>query len=418
MADGRFDVAADRPGRISLPVTWGRYRLDVASDDRSIPPTSVTFDAGFYSDASADTPDLLEIALDKAEYAAGDTMQVAVTARTAGKVTINVVGDRLLATTTADVQAGAAKIPLTIGRDWGSGAYVVATLRRPLDEAASRMPGRAIGVQWFSVDKRARTIALQMPLPSLMRPNGSLRVPLRLSGLAPGEEAKVVVAAVDVGILNLTNYKPPSPDDYYLGQRRLTAEVRDLYGQLLDGMQGTRGAIRVGGDGSPTALGATPPTQPPLALYSGIVNVAVRRHRRGAVRHSGLRRHRAGDGGRLVEGQGRPCLGRRDGARSGRAHRDLAALPARPATAAASGSISTMSKVRPATTRSTCRPTVRSRSARARRPSGSPASSAPASACRSAPMRPASAMWRSASAARTASRCSAPIRSPRSRRRR
>ena len=87
MADGRIDVAADKPGRIALPVTWGRYRLDVASDDRSIPPTSVTFDAGFYSDASADTPDLLEIALDKAEYAAGDTMQCRVTARTAGKVT-------------------------------------------------------------------------------------------------------------------------------------------------------------------------------------------------------------------------------------------------------------------------------------------------------------------------------------------
>ena len=74
IADGRIDVAADRPGRIALPVTWGRYRLDVASDDRSIPPTSVTFDAGFYADASADTPDLLEIALDKSEYAAGDTM--------------------------------------------------------------------------------------------------------------------------------------------------------------------------------------------------------------------------------------------------------------------------------------------------------------------------------------------------------
>ena len=43
-ADGRIDVASDKPGRISLPVTWGRYRLDVASDDRSIPPTSVTFD--------------------------------------------------------------------------------------------------------------------------------------------------------------------------------------------------------------------------------------------------------------------------------------------------------------------------------------------------------------------------------------
>src|SRR3954469_4563148 len=273
MTDGRIDVVAGTPGRISLPVQWGRYRLDVASDDRSIPPTSITFDAGFYSDASADTPDLLEIALDKPEYAAGDTMTVAVTARTAGKVTLHVVGDKLLTTTTQDVQAGTARIPLTIGRDWGSGAYVVATLRRPLDEAASRMPGRAIGLQWFSVDKKARTLTVDMPLPTLMRPNGPLRMPVKLGGLNSGEEAKIVVAAVDVGILNLTNYKPPAPDDHYLGQRRLSAELRDVYGQLLDGMQGARGSIRSGGDAAAAALAGTPPTQPPLALYSGIVNV-------------------------------------------------------------------------------------------------------------------------------------------------
>ena len=33
-------------------------------------------------------------------------MTVAVTARTAGKVTVSVVGDRLITTTTADVQPG------------------------------------------------------------------------------------------------------------------------------------------------------------------------------------------------------------------------------------------------------------------------------------------------------------------------
>src|SRR5262249_29352874 len=81
------------------------------------------------------------------------------------------------------------------------------------------------------------------------------------------------VAAVDVGILNLTNYKPPAPDDYYLGQRRLTAEIRDLYGQLIDGMQGARGQIRSGGDSAGNELSGLPPTQAPLALYSGIVAV-------------------------------------------------------------------------------------------------------------------------------------------------
>src|SRR6202020_1737253 len=107
------------------------------------------------------------------------------------------------------------------------------------------------------------------------RPNTPLKLPVKLTGLNPGEDAKVVIAAVDVGILNLTNYKPPAPDDYYLGQRRLTAEIRDLYGQLIDGMQGSRGQLKTGGDGAGAELQGSPPTQKPLALYSGIVTVAA-----------------------------------------------------------------------------------------------------------------------------------------------
>ena len=57
------------PARISVPVQWGRYRLEVSTRDRHGPVTSVAFDAGWYAEASADTPDLLEIALDKPEYA-------------------------------------------------------------------------------------------------------------------------------------------------------------------------------------------------------------------------------------------------------------------------------------------------------------------------------------------------------------
>jgi alpha-2-macroglobulin len=274
VADGQIDVAADRPARISVPVGWGRYRLEVSTADRNGPLTSVGFDAGWYAEASADTPDLLEIALDKPEYIPGESMTVAVTARTAGKVTLNVIADRLVSTVTQDVAAGTAQLRVPVGSDWGSGAYVVATLRRPLDSRAERMPGRAIGVQWFSINRKARTLALDMNLPTLLRPNSALRIPIKVDGLTPGEEARIVVAAVDVGILNLTGYKPPAPDDYYLGQRRLTAEIRDLYGQLIDGMQGARGQIRTGGDAA-AELQGSPPTQKPLALYSGIVTVNV-----------------------------------------------------------------------------------------------------------------------------------------------
>jgi alpha-2-macroglobulin len=273
--DGDLKVVADKPARITLSPQPGRYRLDVKSTDADGPLTSVQFDVGWYSDGSADTPDLLETSIDKPEYQSGDTMVVSVNARSAGKLTINVLGDRLLTTQTTDVKEGTAQVKIPVGKDWGSGAYVVATLRRPLDAAALRMPGRSIGLKWFGIDKKARTLAVNLSPPMLVRPNSTMKLPVKLTGLNPGEDAKVVVAAVDVGILNLTNYKPPAPDDYYLGQRRLTAEIRDLYGQLIDGMQGTRGQLKTGGDGAGAELQGSPPAQKPLALYSGIVTVAA-----------------------------------------------------------------------------------------------------------------------------------------------
>ena len=274
VADGDVAFAADKPVRVSLQPDPGRYRLDLRSGDRDGPVTSIQFDVGWYSEGSADTPDLLETSIDKPAYAGGDTMVVSVNARTAGLLTVNVVGNRLFATQSVDVKEGTSQVRIPVGKDWGTGAYVLATLRRPMDADARRMPSRAIGLRWFSIDKAARTLDVALNAPELVRPGTTLKVPIKVGGLQAGEVARVALAAVDVGILNLTNYKPPAPDDFYLGQRRLTSEVRDLYGQLIDGMQGTRGQLRSGGDIAAVELQGSPPANKPLAFYSGIVTVA------------------------------------------------------------------------------------------------------------------------------------------------
>ena len=145
-----------------LPVQWGRYRLEVSTADRNGPVTSVGFDAGWYAEASADTPDLLEIALDKPEYAPGDSMTVAVTARTAGKVTLNVIGDRLITTITQDVRPGIARLRVPVGSDWGTGAYVVATLapsaRRRGRSACRAAPSACSGSRSTARPARSRSI--------------------------------------------------------------------------------------------------------------------------------------------------------------------------------------------------------------------------------------------------------------------
>ena len=152
--------------------------------------SSATFDFGWYVDASAATPDMLETALDKSEYRAGDTMTVAVTARTAGRLTVHVIGNRLLASQSTDVKPGVVQVKVPVGSDWGAGAYIVATLRRPLDEPEQRMPGRAIGVQWFSLDRAAKTLTVNLKPPALVRPNSTLQIPIKIDGLKAGEEAR------------------------------------------------------------------------------------------------------------------------------------------------------------------------------------------------------------------------------------
>jgi len=269
VADGRLELGAGAPARLDVPVEWGRYRLEVTDGKVS---TAVPFEAGWGGGATADAPDRLEVGLDKAQYAAGETLKVNLTSRTAGSATVLIVGDGVLASKTLDVPAGDSSVEFEVEAGWGPGAYALALLHRPLDVAAGRNPGRAIGLAWFGVDRAARVLDVKLDAPDLVRPETTLSVPVSVSGSGNGE-AYVTLALVDVGILNLTGFKAPDPDGFYLGQRALGTEVRDFYGQLIDGMLGARGRLRAGGDAMDAGLQAEPPTQPPLALFSGPVKL-------------------------------------------------------------------------------------------------------------------------------------------------
>ncbi|MGE3873052.1 MAG: MG2 domain-containing protein [Parvibaculaceae bacterium] len=268
---GTVDIAADRPAEISVPVQWGQYRLEITAD--GLAPSATSFYAGYYTSEKANTPDLLPVALGQTSVKSGDTLTVKIDARFAGKASVQVVGERLYASELVDVPDNGTTVPVKVGSDWGTGAYVVVTHFRPMDVAARRMPTRSIGLAWFGIDRNERTLKLALTPAPVMKPRQTLKVPVKIDGLG-GEKAYVTLAAVDVGILNLTNSKPPEPETYYYGQKRLSAELYDIYGQLIDGMGGNRGRIRTGGD-SGADFQSPPPTQPPLALFSGIVEVAA-----------------------------------------------------------------------------------------------------------------------------------------------
>ncbi len=274
VAGGTVDFTADQPTTIEGQVDWGQYRLTVEDDGDNPAATSVEFYAGWYrAVSSSDTPDTLQVALDKPAYRIGDTARLRLDPRFAGIALISVIDDRLIEMKAVEVPEGGTTVDLTVTDKWGPGAYVTATLYRPMDIAAKRMPARALGLTWAKVDPGDRDLKVTADLPQEMRPRGPMTIPVSISNLKPGEEAYVTVAAVDVGILNLTNFKAPAPDDWYFGQRKLGMEIRDIYGLLIDRTQGVPGTVRSGGDGGMTRLSAPPPTQKLLAFYSGIVKV-------------------------------------------------------------------------------------------------------------------------------------------------
>lgn len=274
VANGTVDIEAGAEVAISQPVEWGRYRLEVASTAADGPATSYEFDAGWYVEAaSTETPDGLEIALDKDTYAPGEVAKLKVSPQFAGELLVAVGADRLLKTVSASIPAEGGTVDIPVGEDWGAGAYVTATLYRPGDAQQSRMPARAIGVKWLKVDPAERKLAVALAPPEKTEPRQPLTIPVSVSGMAPGEKAYVTVAAVDVGILNLTSYKAPDPEDWFFGQRMMGLELRDLYGRLIDGSLGAAGRLRTGGDGAAMQSQGNPPKEKLVAFFSGIVEV-------------------------------------------------------------------------------------------------------------------------------------------------
>ncbi|MBB2684777.1 UNVERIFIED_ORG: hypothetical protein GGD47_002361 [Rhizobium etli] len=273
ISNGSVDATLEG-GKISVPVTWGRYRLEVESPDADGPTSSVEFDAGwFVASTSTETPDGLEIALDKDSYKIGETAKLKVTSRYGGELMVTSGTEKLVAVQNATIGESGGEVDIPVTSDWGAGAYVTATLFRPGDAQDSHMPMRSIGIQWLKVDPAQRALQVKLDTPEKMLPRGPLNIGLQVAGASANEDAYVTVAAVDVGILNLTRYEPPNPEDWYFGQRQLGLEIRDLYGRLIDGSLGATGKLRTGGDGGAIALQASPPTQKLVAFFSGPVKL-------------------------------------------------------------------------------------------------------------------------------------------------
>jgi len=96
---------------------------------------------------------------------------------------------------------------------------------------------------------------------------------INVANLPSGRRAFATIAAVDVGVLNISGFEAPEPAEQYFGQRQLGIEIGDMYGRLIDGSLGTPGRIRSGGDDVSSGSHAPPPNEDVLAFFSGVLEL-------------------------------------------------------------------------------------------------------------------------------------------------
>ncbi|WP_051560213.1 alpha-2-macroglobulin family protein [Marinobacterium jannaschii] len=281
-----------QPQAVSFEVEWGRYRLEV-SEPASGLLSSLRFRAGedWYErwqraqqGGSAARPDQVGLSLDKAAYQSGDTARLQIDPPAAGELLLMVEGDQPLWIKRIQVPAEGMQLQIPVDPAWQRhDLYISALLLQPgradatVQQAARRTPKRALGLIHLPLSRQSRRLGVELQAPEKIEPNRTLQAEIRLSspsGEPLPQNARVTLAAVDVGVLSLSRFETPDPFEGFFGQRRYAVESRDLYHKVIEVSQAANARLRFGGDADLARGGAEPASDVQIvSLFSEAVDV-------------------------------------------------------------------------------------------------------------------------------------------------
>ncbi|PHM73598.1 alpha-2-macroglobulin [Xenorhabdus kozodoii] len=262
MAEQHIQIAENGTAKISFPVDWGSYRIEVVNPQNQL-VTSLNFWAGYsWQDNTGGTgavrPDQVKLSLDKPAYKPGEKMQVRLVAPQEGQGYLLVESsDGPLWWQEIAVPEKGLDVEVPINQAWARhDLYLTAVVIRPGDKSRQATPKRAIGVLHLPLVDEGRKLNLTLNAPDKMRPNQALKVKIKVTpqpGQPLPQQVNVLLSAVDTGVLSITHFKTPDPYESFFGRKRYSVDQYDVYGHLIEA-GGRQANLRFGGDGSDSDL--------------------------------------------------------------------------------------------------------------------------------------------------------------------
>ena len=212
----------------------------------------------------------LELTLSKRDYAPGEEVELSIRAPYAGAGLITIERERVYAwhwfktSTTSSVQ----RLQLPEGLE--GNAYVTVTFVRDAGSPEIYTSPLSYGVQPFSIDVDARRNQVSVESPALAKPGQE--VTFRYSSARP---SRIVLFAVDEGILQVASYRTPDPLGHFFAKRALEVSTLQILDLILPEFRQLGLGAAPGGDAEGLIGKHLNPFrrkgEKPVAYWSGIV---------------------------------------------------------------------------------------------------------------------------------------------------
>ena len=214
----------------------------------------------------------LQLTLNKKDFAKGDEVELQVQAPYAGAGLITIEREKVHAftwfrsTTTSSVQK------IRLPKDFDGNGYVTVTfIRDPGSDEIYASP-LSYGVAPFSVSLDSRKAAVEVRSPDLVKPGDPVKF------IAKSDKpTRMVVFAVDEGILQVARYRNADPLGYFFQKRALEVRTAQILDLIIPEFKRVLAAAAPGGDAE-GALGRhlnpfKRKRDKPVAYWSGIIDV-------------------------------------------------------------------------------------------------------------------------------------------------
>jgi uncharacterized protein YfaS (alpha-2-macroglobulin family) len=215
----------------------------------------------------------LNVTLNKAEYQAGEDIELQITAPYVGGGLITIERDKVYSSAWFKTNTTSSIQTIKIPSDFQGNGYVNVAFVRAWDSPDILISPLSYAVIPFTVTHDAQTVHITLEAPKLVKPDTDL--PIRYRSDKPG---KIIVFAVDEGILQVSKYVTPDPLAFFFQKHALEVMTQQTVDQILPNYLKDRELSSVGGDASNDLLAnhLNPfkrKTDLPVVYWSGILDV-------------------------------------------------------------------------------------------------------------------------------------------------